>query len=369
MNSLKEEQYSDKTVAPASSGVSPSTPRALPGRIIRMIAVALGGLVLSGMTVWMGLAICYTNLHGNSPRTIRAALVVIAAIAVLLLIRPRWRGFSVFGLMFVCVLTWFYSTKPSANLNWATDVAVMPFATIEGDLIHFHNIRNFDYRSETDYTPKYYDKTCDLTKLRSIDFILSYWSGRAIAHAFVSFGFGDDSYLAVSIETRKEKIESYSAIKGFFRQYELIYVVADERDLIGLRTNHRGEDVYLFRMRTPREKERAVLLDYVKEINSLHEQPQFYNALTANCTTSILRHFRCYPPYPPLSINVLLSGYSARYAYDCGSLDTSMSFDELESRGRVTERAKAAGADPSFSVRIREGIPLPPPLEARPKTL
>jgi hypothetical protein len=355
---MSETQVTDTPVQ------SPPTPSAAPccgaRRILRGIGVLILGLVLAGMIGWVGLAVYYSNLHGGPPRTIWAMIVVLLSIATLILVRPRKLGLAAFAVLFTCVLFWFYSLTPSADLTWTNDVALMPSATVEGDLVHFRNVRNFEYRSETDFTPGYYDKTFDLSRLRRVDYILSYWASRAIAHAFVSFEFDDGQHLAVSIETRKEQGESYSAVEGFFRQYELIYVVADERDLIGLRTNHRAEDVYLFRLRTPIEKVRAVFLDYIRMINSLAEEPQFYNALTQNCTTSILSHFSCYPPYPPMSVEVLLSGYSAHYSYSYGGVDTSMPFEELEKRSRITEVAKTAPLDSSFSARIRQGLPNPP---------
>lgn len=328
----------------------------------------LGVLAFAGMSAWMGLSVYYTNLHGAAPRRWSAVAVVIASILLPVLCRSRRRGVAAFLLLFIGVVLWFFSARPKADLDWARDVAVLPTVDVNGHRIHVRNIRNFDYRSETDFTPSYYDKPFDLRRLRSVDYILSYWAGRAIAHAFVSFGFEGDEYLAISIETRKEKSESYSAVEGFFRQYELIYVVADERDLIRLRTNCRGEDVYVFRLRTPPGKMRAVLMDYVRTINTIARTPRFYNALTENCTTSVLAHFRCAPPYPPLSIDVLLSGYSARYAYATDSLDRTMPFDELEARSRITDVAKAAGNGPDFSRRIREGLPVPTPRVDLPET-
>jgi hypothetical protein len=232
----------------------------------------------------------------------------------------------------------------------------MPHAEINGDIVHLHNIRNFDYRSETDFTPAYYDRTLDLRRLQTFDLILSYWAGPAIAHAFLSFGFDDGQQVAISIETRKEKGEQYSAIEGFFRQYELIYVVADERDLIRLRTNYRGEEVFVYRSPSPPEKVRAVFLDYLRVVNNLHKKPQFYNALTENCTTSLFAHLRCHPPYPPLTPGVLLPGYSARYAYEYGGLNYGVkSFDELQTRSRVNDLAKLADQAEDFSQRIRVG--------------
>ncbi len=330
-------------------------------KVARIIGVAAACLVLGGLTGWMGLAVYYTDLHGAPPRTMRAILIVAASVGVFLLTRLRRLRFALFACLFAGVVAWYFSFRPSPELDWATDVAVLPTVTVKGDLAHFQNIRHFDYRTDADFTPRYYDKTFDITKLRSIDYILSYWAGPAIAHAFVSFGFEDDQYLAVSIETRKEKSEDYSAIQGFFRQYELIYVVADERDIIRVRTNFRGEEVYLFRLRTPLKKLRAVFLDYIRTIDSLATRPRFYNALTENCTTSILAHFRCAPPYPPASIDVLLSGYSAQYAYDTGGLDTSLPFDELKARSKINGVAHTAGQGPEFSRLIRSNLPMPPP--------
>lgn len=356
-------------VAPQSDPSGGATVNAVPGsklpgarsRIRRFVLGAIAGLLVVGLTGWMGLAVYYTDLHGASPRTGWAAAVVVIALVLPLAIRPRKWGLVAHLVLFAGVVVWFFSARPSSTLDWAEDVAVMPTVLVEQDLVHLRGIRNFEYRSETDFTPRYDDRTYDLNKLTSVDYILSYWSGRAIAHAFVSFGFEDGRFVAISIETRKQKNESYSAIQGFFRQYELIYVVADERDVIRLRTNFRGEDVYLYRLRTPQRKLRAVFLDYLKTIDQISKQPRFYNALTENCTTSIFGHFRCAPPYPPLSVDVLLNGYSSEYAYRSGAMDTSIPFEDLQALSRITDVAKAAGDGEDFSRRIRMGLPMPPP--------
>ena len=141
-----------------------------------------------------------------------------------------------FALLFLAVLVWFFSLKPSNDRDWMPDVAKVAWVQVDGDRLTVHNIRNFEYRSETDFTPRWEDRTYDLSRLRSFDFMLVYWGSPSIAHAMVSFGFDDGQYLAVSIETRKEKPKSYSTVQGFFRQYELIFIFADERDVIGLRT-------------------------------------------------------------------------------------------------------------------------------------
>ena len=227
--------------------------------------------------------------------------------------------------------------------------------------ITIHNVRNFAYRTETDFTPRWETRTYDLSKLDSVDLIAVYWAGKAIAHIMVSFGFAGKDYLAVSIETRKEKGESYSTLAGFFRQYELYYVVADERDVVGVRTTYRQpqEDVYIYRVKGPLKNARRVFLDYLKGMNELHERPSYYNTLTTNCTTSVLFHTRMNPESPPMSWKILLSGYVPDYLYELGRLDTSHPFVELERLSRVNERAHAAGADAAFSRRIREGLPNP----------
>jgi hypothetical protein len=177
----------------------------------------------------------------------------------------------------------------------------------------------------------------------------------------VSFGFEGKDYLTVSIETRKEKGESYSTLAGFFRQYELYYVVADERDVVRVRTTYRQpqEDVYIYRVNGPLKNLRRVFLDYIQSMNDLRERPSYYNTLTTNCTTSILFHTRMNPESPPMSWKVLLSGYLPDYLYDLGRLDTARPFAELEKLSLVNGRAHAADRDPAFSQRIREGLPNP----------
>jgi len=255
----------------------------------------------------------------------------------------------------------FFLIPASNERAWQPEVAVTPYATINGDQVMIHNVRNFVYRTETDFTPRWETRTYDLSKLDSVDLIAVYWAGKAIAHIMVSFGFAGKDYLAVSIETRKEKGESYSTLAGFFRQYELYYVVADERDVIGVRTTFRQpqEDVYVYRIAGPVKNARRVFLDYLKSMNQLREHPSYYNTLTTNCTTSVLFHTRMNPESPPMSWKILVSGYVPDYLYGHGRLDTTRPFAELERISRVNERAHAAGDDIAFSRRIREGLPKP----------
>jgi hypothetical protein len=252
--------------------------------------------------------------------------------------------------------------SPSNDRDWLPEVARLASADVEGNRVVVHNVRNFDYRSETDFTPTWEDRSYDLDHLKSVDLILVYWGSKAIAHAIVSFGFDDGQYLAVSIETRKERGESYSAVQGFFRQYELVYVFADERDALRLRTNFRNEDVYLYHTRISPENTRRIFLSYLARANALRQDPEWYNALTTNCVTSVIPHARAGGAPAPWSMDILLSGHAARQAYRNGNLDDSLPFEQLESRSRVNDAALAAGNASDFSRQIRIGLPVPPAL-------
>lgn len=348
---------------------APASPLSLPGRPgLRLARAAVwlpGVAALVGAGVWGALAIYYSDLTSAALRTALAAVFAVLGLATLVLLgwrRWRWRALGAFTLVFVAVLAWWSGIAPSNDRDWKPEVAVLPYATLDGDRATVHNIRSFDYRSETDFTPAYYDKTFDLRKLESVDLIASYWAGPAIAHIFLSFGFGPNDHLAISIERRDEKGEGYSAIKGMFKQYELFYVVADERDVIRVRTNYRRdppEDVYLYRLQASPEDARRVFGEYLREINSLRERPQFYHTLTTNCTGNIWLHSRVNPGHVPYSWKVLASGYLPEYLHELGRLDTRVPFDELRRRGHINARAQAADRAADFSRRIRADLVVP----------
>jgi Domain of unknown function (DUF4105) len=321
-------------------------------------------ILVAAMTAWSAGAIYYAPVDGSALRAAVAALFLAATIFAFIFLPQRHRTLKLFFALFAVLVALFFRIPASNHRDWQPEVAVTPWAEIKGDLVTIHGVRNFDYRTETNFTPRWEDRTYDLRKLDSADIIAVYWAGKAIAHVMVSFGFGGKDYLAVSIETRKEKGESYSTLAGFFRNYELIYIPADERDIIRVRSNYREpqEQVYIYRTRGPLRNIRRVFLDYLKTMNDMRERPRFYNTLTTNCTTSILTHTRLNPESPPLSWKILLSGYVPDYLYDLGRIDTSMPFAELEKISLVNARAHAADKDPAFSQRIREGLPKPPML-------
>ena len=329
------------------------------GRWTGRVLVSLTGVVA---TAWGSLVLYYLTPGLDWVRAGAAALFVMFGLAVF---ATEWRRRNrraaaiCYAMSFAGVLAVWTSATPSNDRDWQPEVAVLPYATIDGDRVTVHNIRNFDYRTETGFTPAYYDRTFDLKRLDRVDLVAAYWMGPAIAHLFLTFGFGDE-HLAISIEARKDKTKPYATLPGFFRQYELVYVVADERDAIRVRTNYRAdppEEVYLYRLTAPIENGRRVFLEYLRDINALREHPRFYNTLTTNCTTMILAHAAVNPGHIPYSWKVLLSGYAPEYAYEQGRLDQSLPFGELRERAYINDAARAADSAPDFSRRIRAGNP------------
>ena len=318
---------------------------------------AFFGAVALAIVAWGALA-----LHFAGPRSVATVLPVawaVAGITIVLFVRPFGRRMAVFAVAVALLLGWWSTIRPSNDRPWQPDVARAPHGELDGDRLTLHNVRDFDYRSETDFTERWETRTYDLAKLDRLDFFMSYWAGPSIAHTIMSWAFTDGQHLAVSIETRKEVGESYSAVAGFFRQYELYYVAADERDVIRLRTNYRGENVYLYPLRTPRDRERRSLLQYVDAMNHLAATPEFYNAATGNCTTTIRTNMEHIGATMPFDWRYLVNGYLNELLYEHDIVDTSRPLAEVAKASLIDERAKAADQDPDFSRRIREGIVVP----------
>jgi hypothetical protein len=334
--------------------------------MLKFIKMSLLVLMLIGTTIWSVLAVYFGDSHGSIVQTAIAAifgLFGLVTLAGLGFARWRKRLLVAYSMLFAAILGWWlFAVRPSNERQWQPDLAKLPYATVDGDAVTVHNIRNFDYRSEFDFSPAYYTKTYDLKKLNGGDLFAVYWMGPAIAHTIMSFNFGDKDNLAVSIEARKELNEGYSTIKGFFRQYELTYIVADERDVIRLRTNYRKnppEEVYLYRLQPNKENARRLFLEYIRKINELHEKPAFYNTLLDNCTTAIWFNSLVNPGHLPFSWKILLSGYVPEYLFESGSLATRLPFDQLQRQAHINPVAQAADQSPDFSQRIRATIEKP----------
>ena len=337
-----------------------SAPEKMPARrkhrFLRGVLLLSGWAALLGLVAWASAAL-YFDLPWMALRTPAAAAFALAMVLACLFLSPRWRAalFVAGGLLLV--FCWWFNLKPSNSRPWQPDVAQTAWAEIRGDEVTLHNVRNCDYLTETNYTPHWETRTLRLSQITGMDIALTYWGSPWMAHPIVSFQFADAAPIAISIETRKEVGESYSAIRGFFRQFELIYIVADERDVVRLRTNYRqGETVYLYRTKANPHQARERFLEYLRRINQLHMRPAWYNALTANCTTSI-RTQRVAAERAPFDWRMILNGKSDEMAYERGTFQGNLPFSQLKGQSAINARARAADKSAEFSRAIREGMP------------
>lgn len=324
-------------------------------RLLRLLVLIPVWAVLGVATLWSAAAL-YFDTRITWLQLPLAAAYGIGLLAVWIFVRPP-RKMVVTSAGFVVVLIWWLTLQPSNHRDWQPDMAVLPYAEINGPEVTLHNIRNCDYRTETDFDVHYYDKAFDLNQLQTVDLYLVTWGSPHIAHTMVSFGFTNGDYVCFSIETRKEKGEGYSALKGLFRQFEITYVIADERDLVRLRTNYRqGEEVYLYRLQVTPEQARKFFLDYLRRTNNLRDHPEWYNALTDNCTLAI-RTQRAASDRAPWNWRMLLNGHLDELFYEHGLIVTNLPFAELKKSSQINSRAKTAGNGADFSQRIRKGLP------------
>jgi hypothetical protein len=329
-------------------------------RILRLVGTGALAVFLFLSAVWANLAIAY-QLPGSAAVRIGACLVLnLIALAALVAIvqRKHWRAVLVYAAAYALLLAWSGSISASNDRNWAADVVHSITGIVDGDRLSVSNVRNFSWRTETDYTEGWEQRTYDLSKLRSLDLFLVYWMGPSIAHTIMSFGFADGRYLDFSIELRRPQNDQYSAVAGFFKTHELVYIGADERDLLTLR-KVRNEQIQLYRLRTPPERARALLAEYIKQANDLAAYPRFYNTLTTNCTTTIFNMVRAVTSSIPFDWRIILTGHLPGYLYDHGAVDTSVPLEELRQRADVTGRIDAGLSEVEFSSRIREGVPAP----------
>jgi hypothetical protein len=281
-----------------------------------------------------------------------------AALTIWLLWLSRDRRASVvFIMLFLGVVAWWLSISPSHDRPWRPEVAVMPRATIDGDCVRITGVRNFEYRSLNDFTVRYEEREVQLSHLTGLDFFVSYWSEGLVGHTFLSFIFDNAPPLNISIETRPEVGEGFDPVASLFKQFELIYVVGDERDLVRVRTDYRKETVYLYRLNSSPDNVRRLLMVYLKRINELADQPEFYHLLSNSCTINIIRYMNAAGRAGRFDIRHLLNGMIDSYLYHSGRVDTTLPFDELKRRSRINEAAEAADDAPDFSARIRASLP------------
>lgn len=328
------------------------------GKILRGLLKLLTGLIVFLFIIWATLAIYYSNLPWLGMRV--ALALAFLAFGVWAWWRPyRVRRIGMFAVAYLGLLVWWSTIRPSHDRNWRPDVAVMPRATLDGDQVKLSGFRNFEYRSLEDFTVRHEEREYDLAHLTSMDFYVSYWAIGPVGHTFVSFNFDNAEPLCISIETRPEEGEGFSPIASLFKQFELIYVVGDERDIVGVRTNHRNEDVFLYRIRIQAATAREFLKVYLERINELADQPEFYHLLSNSCTINIVRYANRIGRVGRLSLNHLLNGFVDQYLYTSGMIDTNLPFEELRRLSHINEAAQKADGLPDFAQRIRQAIRIP----------
>ena len=327
-------------------------------RRIWTVVNAFAWVIVACLSLW-ALAALYFDLSWNR-FPLLTPILYIGVLAYLAKQRLPVRSCCIAG--FFIVLVCWLSLKPTNHRSWEPNVSETPWAEIKGDAVVIHNLRNCSYRTEEDYRCQWLDKTLSLAHLNALDLFVTYWGSPYIAHPILSFRFGENDYVAASIEARYQIGKGYSAIRGFFRQYELIYVFAGERDLVELRTNYRkGEDVYLFHTTAGPDWSRRLFLQYLEEANELHDHAQWYNAATRNCTTNIFTQMAATGQLPAGSTLhdwwILLNGKGPEVLYRHGNFAGDLPYPELMERVHINAAARASANSRDFSRLIRIGRP------------
>ncbi len=331
-------------------------------RIAAAILSAIAAiLIVAPLGLWSALALWYRLPAPDAVRALAAGAAALAALAavIALFTRFRWRALGLFALFFAGVVVWWSTILPPLDGDWAPEVARQTTGTVNGDILTLSDVRDFDWRTDDDFTQKWETRSYDLAKLDSLDLFLIYWTGPEMAHLIMSFGFDDGETLAWSVEIRRPKTGAYSPIADAFKTDYIVYLATTERDSVRLRANVNGEDARLYRLRTSREKARALLLEYVDEANGLAQRPAFYKSLTTNCTTAVAKLIRPAGGNLPFDWRLIANGYLPGYLYDRGAVVTTNPLSELMALARIGERAKAADQSPDFSRLIRVGVPSP----------
>jgi hypothetical protein len=344
---------STRTLRPSEDRLS--SRRGLLSRSLGWLIAGIWFLCQVLLISWATLAIYYSNLPSAGLRL--GLAIAFAAFAIWALWLSRSRRTIAFTVLFLGVVVWWIAISPSHDRNWRPEVAVMPRAIIDGDRVRITGVRNFDYRSRNDFTVRYEEREVQLSHLVALDFYVSYFMEGPVGHTFLSFIFDNALPLSISIETRPEVGEGFAPVASMFKQFELIYVVGSERDLVGVRTNHRREPTYLYRLNTSADDARRLLLIYLERINELADRPEFYHLLTNSCTINIVRYANAAGRTGRIDIRHILNGLADSYLYRSGRIDTTLPFDELRRRSLINDAAQAADGAADFSQRIRAYLP------------
>lgn len=329
--------------------------------IITGLLKFLGFLVLAFFVVWGSLALWYRLPAAETLRLIAAAAVGLLGLYALLRYwtRTPWKGLIPFGVVLALIGAWWQTIDPPRDADWSADVARQLSGEIKDNILTLHNIRDFTWRSTDDFDENWIDKSYDLTQLQSTDMVLSHWGSPAMAHFIVSFGFANGEYLAWSIEVRRMQGGGFSPVEDFFKTHTIAHIASLETDVIGTRSNVRGEDVYIYRLDMEPAETRLLLELYLKNANRQIDDPQWFNSLFSNCSSTVLNLLKANGLRIPADYRLVANGYIDEFAYDKGLLAKQVPFAELQRDAHINERAKAHGLTEGFSQAIRKGIPLP----------
>jgi len=327
-------------------------------------AVGMGAasvFVVAPIGAWAAAALWFRLPAPDWARATLCGLIVLGALAtmVALFTPARWRAILLFALAFAGVVLWWSTIRPPAGGDWAPDVARQTTGRLDGHILTLSDVRDFDWRSDGDFTERWSERSYDLSKLKTLDLFLSYWAGPAMAHLIMTFGFDDGQELAWSIEVRREKNSQYSPVADAFKSHTLVYLATTERDSVRLRANVRHEDVRLYRLRVAPEAARVLLLQYVSEANALERTPAFYNSITTNCTTAVAKLVWAAGGTLPLDWRLIVNGYLPGYLYGRRAVTTAIPLSRLIELARIDGLARAADESPDFSRLIRVGVPSP----------
>ncbi len=323
--------------------------------------ILLVGLVpvLLLLSLWTGLAFWFRLPLAEAMRAVSggAYFAFGLCVAIALFTHLRRTALVLFGVSFAAVLFWWSTIQPPKNADWAADYSRQFTGNVEDNILNISNVRNFDWKTETEFTERWETRQYDLSELATVDLFLSQWGSSNIAHFMISFGFKEGEYLVMSVEVRRRKNSGYSPVAAFFKNDPIVIIASDERDVIGVRSNVRGEDVQIFPLKAEQANARKVLLRYVLDANHLEETPMFYNSLTTNCTTAVVKILRAVGAPLPMDWRLALNGYLPEFLYERGKIVTTLPLEEVRAIAHIEDRAEG---DPiGFSRRIREGVPVP----------
>ncbi len=329
-------------------------------QVFRSLLLTFLFLSLVYLTIWGTLALWYKLPGSGLSGSFFAACFGLLGVGTLLsFFRPvRWRWISVFSVVLIAINIWWNTLTPPMDGNWSPELARQVTGEIEGDILTLDNVRDFEWRTSSDFVENWTKRAYDLSQLETVDLFMSYWAGPNMGHFMLSFGFANGDYLTWSNEVRREVGGSFSPVADYFKAHSISVVAAEERDVVGLRSNIQKSRVQIFQLRTDAQSRRRLIEAYVAAANEVSLKPRWFNSVFTNCSRSVITLARGVGIDLPLDYRVLVNGYFPNYLYDRGTMNSDVSLEEIYRLGDITERAAAVGLTDAFSEAIRQGLPL-----------